>query len=74
MRWPKVEFLEMPVNDGPTDTVGAVERMAACRVSAIMVLGGDGTHRLVATACGKIPLMALSTGTNNVFPEMRRRP
>jgi predicted polyphosphate/ATP-dependent NAD kinase len=69
--WPEVEFLNMPVDDGPTDTVCAVERMAAVQVSAIVVLGGDGTHRLVATACGDIPLMALSTGTNNVFPEIR---
>jgi predicted polyphosphate/ATP-dependent NAD kinase len=64
----------MQVQDGPTDTVGAVERMAAARVSAIVVLGGDGTHRLVAATCGQIPLMALSTGTNNVFPEMREAP
>ena len=61
----------MPVEDGPIDTVCAVERMVAREVSAIIVLGGDGTHRLVASACGEIPLMTLSTGTNNVFPEMR---
>jgi predicted polyphosphate/ATP-dependent NAD kinase len=69
--WPEVEFLDMPVDDGPTDTVRAVEHMVAAKVSAIVVLGGDGTHRLVATACEEIPLMGLSTGTNNVFPEMR---
>lgn len=69
--WPRVEFLNMPVEDRPIDTVCAVERMAAREVSAIVVLGGDGTHRLVASACGEIPLMTLSTGTNNVFPEMR---
>jgi predicted polyphosphate/ATP-dependent NAD kinase len=69
--WPRVEFLDMPIDDGPDDTVSAVERMAACGVAAIIVLGGDGTHRLVASACGEIPLMTLSTGTNNVFPEMR---
>ncbi|PYV85231.1 MAG: hypothetical protein DMG05_23140 [Acidobacteria bacterium] len=68
--WPQVDFLDMPVEDGPTDTVRAVERMVAAKVSAIVVLGGDGTHRLVASACGEIPLMALSTGTNNVFPQM----
>ena len=28
--WPEVEFLDMPVDDGPIDTVCAVERMAAC--------------------------------------------
>src|SRR5262249_9729780 len=36
-----------------------------------VVLGGDGTHRIVAKACGDTPLVALSTGTNNAFPEMR---
>lgn len=69
--WPEVDFLDMPVEDGPTDTVHAVGRMVAAKVSAIVVLGGDGTHRLVASACGEIPVMALSTGTNNVFPAMR---
>lgn len=69
--WPEIEFLDMPVEDGPADTVCAVERMVARKVSAIVVLGGDGTHRLVAGACREIPLMTLSTGTNNVFPEMR---
>lgn len=68
---PTVEFLEMPVTDGPMDSVCAVERMLERKVSAIIILGGDGTHRLAATACRKVPLMALSTGTNNVFPEMR---
>ena len=53
--WPQVDFLDMPVEDGPTDTVRAVERMVAAKVSAIVVLGGDGTHRLVASACGEIP-------------------
>jgi hypothetical protein len=40
-------------------------------VRAIVVLGGDGTHRVVAKACGDVPICALSTGTNNAFPEMR---
>ena len=45
--------------------------MFAEGVDAILVLGGDGTHRVVAKACGDVPICALSTGTNNVFPEMR---
>ena len=40
-------------------------------MAAIVVLGGDGTHRVVAEARGDVPLCALSTGTNNVFPELR---
>lgn len=35
---------------------------------AIITLGGDGTNRLVASAAGSVPLMPLSTGTNNAFP------
>jgi predicted polyphosphate/ATP-dependent NAD kinase len=40
-------------------------------VAAIVVLGGDGTHRVVAKACGDIPICAISTGTNNAFPDLR---
>jgi len=39
-------------------------------VGAIVTLGGDGTNRAVAAACGDVPLVAVSTGTNNVFPTM----
>jgi predicted polyphosphate/ATP-dependent NAD kinase len=40
-------------------------------VGAIVVLGGDGTNRLVASVCGETPILPLSTGTNNVFPRVR---
>ena len=44
-------------------------------MSAIVVLGGDGTHRAVArelvAAGSRVPIVGLSTGTNNAFPEMR---
>ena len=69
--WPQVNFLDMPIEDGPVDTLRAVERMVAAGVAAIVVLGGDGTHRLAASVCGETPIMALSTGTNNVFPRIR---
>ena len=35
-----------------------------------MVLGGDGTNRVVASACGDVPLAPLSTGTNNAFAQI----
>lgn len=35
----------------------------------MIVLGGDGTVRAVSKGCGKVPLLAVSTGTNNVLPE-----
>ena len=64
-----LEILDMPLTGTAQDTVTAVERMREAK--AIVVLGGDGTHRVVAKACGDTPLVALSTGTNNAFPEMR---
>ena len=68
---PLVTFFDMPVVDSAADTLLAVERMVEAGVGAIVVLGGDGTHRLVAQVCGDTPLTALSTGTNNVFPALR---
>ncbi len=45
--------------------------MAEREVALIAVLGGDGTHKAVAAEVGDIPLLTLSTGTNNAFPELR---
>ncbi|APG42996.1 ATP-NAD kinase family protein [Syntrophotalea acetylenica] len=66
--WPEFELLDMPVEEKAIDTIRAVERMVELGVSVIIVLGGDGTHRLVANNCGAIPIIGLSTGTNNAFP------
>jgi hypothetical protein len=41
-------------------------REAGCQV--LIALGGDGTNRAVARAWRDVPLVPLSTGTNNVFP------
>lgn len=69
--WPVVEILEMPVEEKAIDTLRAVEEMVTIGVQVIIVLGGDGTHRLVANNCGETPLVALSTGTNNAFPHFQ---
>ena len=45
--------------------------MLAEGVAAIVVLGGDGTHRAVAMDCGRTPIACVSTGTNNAFPDHR---
>jgi ATP-NAD kinase N-terminal domain len=68
---PELEVLEMALHEDARDSVAAVLAMAERPVAAIVVLGGDGTHRVVAGHCGDIPLCALSTGTNNAFPELR---
>jgi predicted polyphosphate/ATP-dependent NAD kinase len=69
--FPELEELDVALDGTARDSVIAVERMLAAGVRAIVVLGGDGTHRVVARACGEVPICALSTGTNNAFPEMR---
>jgi predicted polyphosphate/ATP-dependent NAD kinase len=69
--WPDVEFLDLPISDSVTDTHAGVDYMVHAGVDLIAVLGGDGTHRAVAAHCGSVPLLTLSTGTNNAFPEMR---
>lgn len=69
--WPEVAFVDMPVTGSAHDTYVAVEAMRAAGVALIAVLGGDGTHRAVAKRCGDVPLLTLSTGTNNVFPDLR---
>jgi len=53
----------------PEDTRRAVRAMRDAGCAALLVLGGDGTNRLVAEAWPDATIVPLSTGTNNVFPE-----
>ncbi len=68
---PEVEFLEMRVSSTVEDTHLAATHMQRRGVDAIVVLGGDGTHRAVVSRCSSIPIAGLSTGTNNAYPELR---
>ena len=70
-RWPLVEYLDMEPTSTVDDTFLAARLMRDAGVAAIVVLGGDGTHRAVVRECRDIPIAGLSTGTNNAFPEMR---
>ncbi|MDE0242208.1 MAG: NAD(+)/NADH kinase [bacterium] len=71
LRLPAVTYLDMPVTSTFADSAAAARRMDDMGVGAIVVLGGDGTHRVVASSCGQIPIAGVSTGTNNAFPEFR---
>ena len=64
------DFVEMTVFHAERDSTGAARAMREAGVDCIITLGGDGTNRAVATECGDIPLVPISTGTNNVFPTM----
>jgi predicted polyphosphate/ATP-dependent NAD kinase len=60
----------MEVIGNASDSWEAARRMADLGCGAIITLGGDGTNRIVSRGCGDVPLVAVSTGTNNVFPRM----
>ena len=66
----KPEFLDMPTFYSEGDTVKASGLMAGQGVDSLVTLGGDGTNRAVVVGSKSIPMVAISTGTNNVFPTM----
>ena len=70
-RFPSISYLDMPVTGTVNDTHCAARLLGKAGVAAIVVLGGDGTHRAVVSQCTTIPITGISTGTNNAFPEHR---
>jgi predicted polyphosphate/ATP-dependent NAD kinase len=66
--WPTIDFLDLPLTRSAADTDAATRAMAVAGVGAIVVVGGDGTNRVVAGQSGATPLVSISTGTNNAFP------
>ncbi len=65
-----LSLLEMPTYYTEGDTIRAAGMMAQEEVSCLVTLGGDGTNRAVACGSSTIPVVPISTGTNNVFPQM----
>lgn len=60
--------IEMECRRDATDSTRAAQLMASMGCACIVTLGGDGTNRAAALGCGATPLLAISTGTNNVIP------
>lgn len=52
------------------DSLEAARLLAKAGVGAALTLGGDGTNRGVAKVISDVPLLPLSTGTNNAFPQL----
>ncbi len=64
----EIELLDMAVTDQSGDSKRAANLMRQAGCACIIVLGGDGTSRVVSAGAGDVPLLPISTGTNNVLP------
>ncbi|RDZ37164.1 MULTISPECIES: NAD(+)/NADH kinase [unclassified Haloferax] len=62
-----VEFVDMTVTASGQDSRTAAAHFAE-HADAVVVLGGDGTTRDVAQTIDDVPVVSISTGTNNVVP------
>lgn len=65
-----VQVMDMVVTGSADDTIAAAKRFEAEKTGCVIVLGGDGTSRAAAKALKETPLLPISTGTNNVYPDM----
>jgi hypothetical protein len=61
------DVLDLRVEGSAADTRRAAERFQK-EADALVVLGGDGTTRDAALESSDLPLLSVSTGTNNVVP------
>jgi len=64
------ERLQFGTKADHRDSTRAARLLAEQGAGCIVTLGGDGTNRVVAKGAGQIPILPVSTGTNNVFPYM----
>jgi predicted polyphosphate/ATP-dependent NAD kinase len=71
-RWADVvkgaHVMDMEFTGTGIDSIRAARFLKNDHAACIITLGGDGTVRLVAKECGDVPLLPVSTGTNNVLP------
>ena len=65
-----ISALNFKLTGTQEDTIQAARKMAGEGAACIVTLGGDGTNRAVVKGNASVPLLPISTGTNNVFPAM----
>lgn len=66
----EIEFVGGPIETRDIDTRRAVAAMREAGARCLIGMGGDGTQRVIAASWRDAPLIPLSTGTNNVYPQM----
>ena len=65
-----IEILDFELTASPKDTETAAKLMEKMEIGCVVVLGGDGTSRIAAKQLKKVPMIGVSTGTNNAYPKM----
>ncbi len=65
-----IEVLDFDLTKSPKDTETAAKLMEERAVGCVIVLGGDGTNRIAAKQLKEVPMIGVSTGTNNAYPKM----
>ena len=65
-----LQIINMKITGSIKDTINAAKLMEEYEVDCLIILGGDGTSRAVAKSINETPIISISTGTNNVYPEM----
>lgn len=70
--WISAEVFDLgfPPEGTQEDSMLAARLMEEQGVDCIVTVGGDGTNRAVAKGNSSVPILPISTGTNNVFPYM----
>lgn len=66
----EIKMADIEITQSEEDSTASARYMAEQGAACIITLGGDGTNRAVAKGSGNVPIIPISTGTNNVFPEM----
>lgn len=64
----EIDFLDIGSDLSAGDSQRAALAMREAGADLVIAFGGDGTQRAIAKAWPGVPLLPLSTGTNNVFP------
>lgn len=66
----EVGLLDFEIEATQEDTTRAARMFEQMGVGCVVVLGGDGTSRAAAKGLVEVPLLSVSTGTNNVYPTL----
>jgi predicted polyphosphate/ATP-dependent NAD kinase len=64
----QVDYAAAAIDNTEADSTEAARVMRSNGCAVVVVLGGDGTNRAVCKGWSDVPLIPLSTGTNNSFP------